>query len=406
MSGTELEPDDGGDIVDDVVDAGTAAVAGAVGAAACLACGAKVAGNFCYTCGQRHDSMRRNIFVLFWDYLRETFDFDSRMWRTAVSLFTRPGVAAREYSHGARSRYTPPIRMFLFVSFLFFLTLSLTHTYFAAFDLRYGDNQDERGINFSIGDGDPNEPADKARSKAAEALEEARASKEEPPAPGGAEPPRSVESKDSPGIYVGDSDKPAARPVVKPESCPTGGELKFFVRAKDVNVGRPDLAECFALEVEENLGTDEKRVVGFIEKVINGATFAAQNPDKFNESLNNWIPRVMFLMTPILALILAIFFRGKKDALLFDNVLQSLHLHAAFFIITGLGVVAAQFNAPYVGLIMTGAIFLYLVATLKNAYRRGWIKTVYSAVMISALYFIVLSSAVLFILSRVLIDAG
>lgn len=389
MSGTELEGE-GGDIIDDVVDAGAAAAAGAISAAACLACGAKVAGSFCQTCGQRHDPMRRNIFVLFWDYLRETFGFDSRMWRTALSLFTRPGAAAREYSHGIRSRYSPPIRMFLFISFLFFLTLSLTHTYFAAFDLRYDGKPAGGFARFKIDDNDTKGSSAKAETRAAKAVAAA------PDADGGREP----------GIYVGGGDKPAARPVVKASSCPTGGELKFFVRAKDVNVGRPDLAECFTLQVEKDIGQDERRVLDFVERAIRGVTFAVQNPDKFNEQLNDWIPRIMFLMTPILALILSIFFRGKKDALLFDNVLQSLHLHAALFLITGLGVIAAQFNAPSVGLIVTCALFLYLVATLKNAYQRGWIKTIYSAVMISQLYFVVLSAIVLFIMSRILIDAA
>ncbi len=399
MSGADLDADVEDGVIDGVVDAGEAAAAGAIGAAACLACGAQVAGRFCQTCGQRHDAMRRNVFVLFWDYLRETFDFDSRMWRTAVSLFTRPGVAAREYSHGARSRYTPPIRMFLFVSFLFFLTLSLTHTYFAAFDLRYGDKPGEGGINFQVDANDLKGVDDKARDKAADAVEKAQQAPPVEVAEGG-------EKKEAPGIYVGGSDKPVARPVVRRENCPTGGELKFFVRAKDINPGRPELSECFDMEIEPGVGEDEKKVIDFVERAVRGATFAAQNPDKFNESLNAWIPRIMFLMTPILALILSIFFRGKKDALLFDNVLQSLHLHAAFFVITGLGIVAAQFDVPYVGLGIAVALFVYLIAALKNAYGRGWVKTVYSALMISLLYFIVLASAVMAIVSRVVIDAA
>jgi hypothetical protein len=399
MSTPDIEGGEG--VVDDVVDAGEAAVVGAIGAAACLACGAKVSGRYCNACGQRHDSMRRNVFVLFWDYLRETFDFDSRMWRTAISLFARPGVAAREYSHGARTRYTPPIRMFLFVSFLFFLTLSLTHTYFAAFDVRY-DGKKGEGINFTVGGDDAAEIEREARAAAAEAVGSAPEVSE----PSDAAETEPASKEESPGIYVGDGDKPAARTVVNRESCPTGGELKFFVRAKDVNKGRADLSECFKLEVEDNVGQDEEKIVGFIDRAVRGATFAAQNPDKFNESLNDWIPRIMFLMTPILALILSIFFRGKKDALLFDNVLQSLHLHAAFFIITGIGIVAAQFDVPYVGYGIAGALLVYLIAALKNGYGRGWVKTLYSALMISLLYFIVLSSAVVFIVSRILIDAA
>lgn len=396
MSTPDIDVDEGG-IIDDVVDAGEAAAAGAIGAAACLACGAKVSGRYCNTCGQRHDAMRRNIFALFWDYLRETFDFDSRMWRTAVSLFTKPGIAAREYSHGARSRYTPPIRMFLFVSFLFFLTLSLTHTYFAAFDVSY-DKKEKQGLNFTIGGGDDDARESAAQSAAPQGVDEAPASPEPPPQSEGAEPP---------GLYLGgETDKPAARTKIDQSKCPTGAELKFFVKASEVKPARADIGDCVTLEREANVTDDQEKVLSFVEKTVRGAAAMAADPEAFNKAINEWIPRIMFLMTPVLALIIAIFFRGKKDAMLFDNVLQSLHLHAALFILTGVGVVAAQFGAPHVGIIIGVAIVVYFVATLKNAYRRGWLKTIYSAVMISFLYTIVLNSAVLLIVSRVLLDAG
>lgn len=390
MSSTDFDPDIDGDIVGGVIDAGEAAAAGAIGAAACLACGAKVAGSYCQTCGQRHDAMRRNVFVLFWDYLRETFDFDSRMWRTAISLFAKPGIAAREYSHGARSRYTPPIRMFLVVSFLFFLTLSLTHTYFAAFDVRY-DSAKREGVSFAKVRVTGSDQAE-AQSAAAQAADESLT-------PQTAEP-------DARGLYVGDGDKPAARTKIDQSKCPTGVELKFFVKASDIKRARADVGGCVTFEREADVTSDEAKVLGFIEKGVRGAAAMAADPESFNKAINEWIPRVMFLMTPVLALIIAIFFRGKKDALLFDNVLQSLHLHAALFILTGVGVVAAQFGAPNVGLVVGLAIIVYFVAALKNAYGRGWVKTIYSAMMISFLYMIVLNCAVFFIVSRVLLDAG
>lgn len=371
------------DDLGDVVDAGEAAVAGAVGAAACFACGEAVSGRYCRACGQRHDAMRRNIFLLFWDYLRETFDFDSRMWRTSVSLFARPGVAAREYSQGARSRYTPPIRMFLFVSFLFFLTLSLTHTYFAAFDVRYGP-QKTSGVNFTIGPDAPVAAPDRAD---------------------GATKAPTI-AKDESGVYLGDGDKPVARSKIDRDKCPTGAELKFFVKATDIKPARADLAECLQLETDEKATSEQRQTLGFVERLIRGGAAMAADPEAFNKAINDWIPRVMFFMTPVLALIMSIFFRGRKDALLFDNVLQSLHLHAAWFILAGAGIVAAQFGAPYVGAATFSLVALYTIAALKNGYRRGWVKTLWSATMIGLLYLIVLSSAVVLIVSRVIYDAG
>ncbi len=117
--------------------AGAAAVAAAVAAgAACLSCGVAIVGVYCVGCGQKNDDLRRSSFVLFKDFIRETFAFDSRMWRTLGLLAAAPGTVPRRYSHGKRSSYTPPVRLFLVVSFLFFLVLGFTQTMFLAVEVR------------------------------------------------------------------------------------------------------------------------------------------------------------------------------------------------------------------------------------------------------------------------------
>ncbi len=86
---------------------------------ACLSCGAASVAVFCANCGQKNDDLRRSIFLLARDFVEDTFSFDSRMWRTLGALVVAPGVVATNYAHGKRSRYTPPVRLFLVVSFIF-----------------------------------------------------------------------------------------------------------------------------------------------------------------------------------------------------------------------------------------------------------------------------------------------
>ena len=75
---------------------------------------------------------------------------------------------------------------------------------------------------------------------------------------------------------------------------------------------------------------------------IDGDRFAdalfrlAENPRLFNAALGDWIPRIMILMIPLLALMGAVFVRGR-DALLYDHALLSLNTHAVAFGLMTLG---------------------------------------------------------------------
>ena len=67
-------------------------------------------------------------------------------------LAMTPGAVPLAYSHGKRSRFTPPVRLFLVVSFLFFLTLSVTQTLFAAIEVRPRDETTTYQLSFSESD--------------------------------------------------------------------------------------------------------------------------------------------------------------------------------------------------------------------------------------------------------------
>ena len=132
----DIEPGEGGEAIEPPAEAVIGAAVAAGAALACLSCGAKIVGAWCANCGQKNDDMRRSVFVLFKDFIKDTFSFDSRMWRTLGLMAAAPGRVPTDYSHGKRSRYTPPVRLFLVVSFLFFLILGLTQTLFVAFDVK------------------------------------------------------------------------------------------------------------------------------------------------------------------------------------------------------------------------------------------------------------------------------
>jgi hypothetical protein len=350
---------------DGMIDAEALAAAGAAAVAACLACGSKVSGPFCAVCGQRNDDLRRSVFRLIRDFIEDTFAFDSRMWRTLGALAFAPGRAPRDYAHGMRSRYTPPVRLFLWVSFLFFLTLSLTNIMFLAVEVTNRAPTPERsGAALSISSND---------------LEDSGAAKVD---------------------------------------CDLSVSLEFFVRAEEVAIDEAAWRRCTTTISDEarasiegdGVETEEQRAeaaeaLDLVARAIKGIERVVTDPAGFNEEINDWLPRVLFFMTPLLALFIAIFIRGK-DAMLFDHGVFAIYAHAVGFVIVGVAIVASQFGATLALPIATLALFAYLLLGLKRAYGRGWIKTTLATVVVSLLYSMALFSISLAIVSNRIWSAG
>lgn len=361
--------------------AAVAAAAAVAVAAVCISCGAKIAGPWCAGCGQRNDDMRRSSLVLAMDFLKDTFSFDGRMWRTLALLAAAPGTVPSHYSHGKRSRYTPPVRLFLVVSFLFFLTLSLTHTLIVAVEVKAQPPEQAAKVAATL-----EETLRQAGPEAADAVAKARA----------------VAESDPDAIVIDGRDL----------DCGLTASTRFFVRAEDIAVDRALWARCrdslvsgIRSEIEEGAEADPgreaeiKSTLTAAERVVSGVTRAIEDPEAFNASLNNWLPRVMFLMAPALALIMALFLRGR-DALLFDHLVFAIYAHATAFAIIGLAIIAAQLRLPNVFAAASIALALYFIVAIKRGYGRGWIKSVWTGVGAGVLYIIVLSAAVVSLISN------
>lgn len=92
----------------------------------CKNCGAPLSGAFCGRCGQADADYDVPIREFAGTFLSESLDLDSRLRRTLIPLFFRPGEVAAEFVRGHRARYVPPVRLYIFASFAMFLVLSFT----------------------------------------------------------------------------------------------------------------------------------------------------------------------------------------------------------------------------------------------------------------------------------------
>ena len=100
-------------------------ITGAVSTENCLNCGEVLTGQHCSHCGQRAKVQVISLWGLIKDFLGDFFDWDSRVWRTLRPLAFRPGLLTQEYLRGRRAHYTPPFRMYLILSVVFFLIASI-----------------------------------------------------------------------------------------------------------------------------------------------------------------------------------------------------------------------------------------------------------------------------------------
>ena len=60
------------------------------------------------------------------EWFEDLGSLDSRLWRTLSALLFRPGLLSAEFNAGRRAAYLPPFRLYLIVSFIMFLLLSIS----------------------------------------------------------------------------------------------------------------------------------------------------------------------------------------------------------------------------------------------------------------------------------------
>jgi len=92
---------------------------------ACLNCGEKLLGEFCWRCGQEAVDLRRPMRDLASDLLDNVLNLDSKLLRTIGSLLFRPGRLTREYLAGRRAPYVRPLKVYLLAALVCFGILAI-----------------------------------------------------------------------------------------------------------------------------------------------------------------------------------------------------------------------------------------------------------------------------------------
>ena len=92
--------------------------------------------NYCWNCGQSTKELRQPFWQFSRDSMHELLDIDGRLLLTIKTLLFKPGLASLEFAQGKMVKYTPPLRLYLVVSLLFFLVLGSFNTILPEGELR------------------------------------------------------------------------------------------------------------------------------------------------------------------------------------------------------------------------------------------------------------------------------
>lgn len=87
----------------------------------CLNCNTLLTDQFCPHCGQKDFPKRQTLKELSFNFFSSFTGYESKFFVTVRYLLLKPGFLANEYNSGKRERYFHPARMYVFISFVYFL---------------------------------------------------------------------------------------------------------------------------------------------------------------------------------------------------------------------------------------------------------------------------------------------
>jgi Protein of unknown function (DUF3667) len=370
----------------------------------CANCGAELRGEYCYACGQPVKGMIRPLSSMLHDIADTIFNIDSRIFRTLWPLYIKPGFLSNEYFAGRRVRFVTPFRLYFFLSIAAFFAIQL-----------WVGDVSLTGVNVqgpnsaSLSSAMTKEEVVARRDAKIADMEVARAAMAAIPKPDKAK-------KASDKL---DREENAIRDAANKRLA----YLDKVAQAKAANTPPPPQSDGDVDEDEKSFNVNGKKwdektnpiefawLPAFANARLNSAISRGfANMDRFGKDPRPFIigifsvlPQVLFVVMPLFALILKIFFIFKRR-LYMEHLIVALHSHAFVFLsllfITMMIALKASVAAtvPWLAVLLDWLIFfagwwipIDLFLTQKRVYRQGWILTTLKFGVIGICYTVIIA---------------
>ena len=358
--------------------------------AACANCGTLLLGPHCYACGQPVKGMVRHLSSILADVSDTILNIDSRIFRTLLPLYFRPGFLTNEYFEGRRVRYVTPFRLYFFLSVLAFFLMQ-----FAIGDVNFGD-EGKPDSRESIGKAQTAEEVAKQRDAAIAGLEKAESAVPAAGSKGIEKAIKQIQKKADKRLeYLKKVDEAKAKGQTVP---PDPEDEDFNVnltgenwdpKAHPVHLGGPKLLDDkvnqMLVHAKENLNKIGKDPKPFVIGAIGS------------------LPEALFVLMPVFALLLKIVYIFKRR-LYMEHFIVALHSHAFIYLSLFLLVLVSLMKAWAEGaatwlvtpcnwllFAMGWWLPIYLFVMQKKVYKQGWIMTTLKYSVIGTCYTVLIA---------------
>ena len=285
----------------------------------CANCETPLIGTYCHACGQLAEDFHKSVWKLGREALESFFHLDGRLARTLPRLIVRPGRLTRDYIDGKRAAQVPPLRLFLVILLLTFVVGQC-----------------------ALGGGATDELVRQA----------------------GASAPDSQSALDQ------------ARAEIAADESLTEDERRIAQAALDRNWGGLVAGVTAAQEAnqiiqEQAENPADRQSASAFEAWLTDRLEAVQaEPRRFTLILAVWAQRVIVMMLPVSALMLACLFFWRRDLYLFDHLIFSMHsLSFQLLLITAAFLLAMGIGPAAWALLWLSPVHLF--AHMRGAYASG-----------------------------------
>lgn len=308
--------------------------------------------NYCPSCGQKNTDLNISFGEFITDFMVDFFSFETKFFRTVPALLFKPGKVPKEFIDGKRSSHIPPLRIFLFLSFITFFLWSLS------FRLAKEESEDEQNaILEAILD------TTNTDSMPLDSL---------------------ILEKDT--SYQGKIDTLIDDINITLDTAEAA--------ENQINLSREDLALIFNKKVKPEAIIDSisPEIKGFKRKAFIQSLKAYQaNKKVFRSYLVGNISLVLLLLQPFFALLLKLLYIRRKEFFYVEHLVFSLYFHAfILFLVIFLILLNAYLPLTLLVPMLIILTYFYLLVGVKRFYDQSWIKSFIKTSMVSTIYMILL----------------
>jgi len=315
---------------------------------------------FCPHCGQKTDD-ELTLGVLFYNTISNYFSFDARFFKSYIPLMFKPGYLAKKFIEGKRLVYLHPAQMYLFISVVFFFLFSfITRESTEKFDkaLKKEIDKTETVID-SIRNG-----------KLLDSLKTEQFLKP-------------ISENKIPVEILKDNKELDSILQNKNKKEKVNASFNFNTKKIDsliaINASDDEIFKVMGLD--DNSGTFKKK---FYKQMLK--FYKQRNGGSILQAFYDSIPLAMFILLPIFALLLKLFYFNKGSFsyhLVFTFYFFSFLFMVFSFII--LADLITTLPGYLISLVMFSTYF-YLLLAVKHFYKQGYFLSFIKSGIISFLF--------------------